>query len=270
MEELDGKVAVITGGGSGIGRASAIALAGAGVHVVVSDIDAQRCDDVASEINTAGGRAVGQACDVTSDVDVASLRDRVLSEFGGVDIVMNNVGVLAFGRPENIPIDAWQRIVDTNLLAIARSISVFLPGLLAQGSGHFINTASTAGLYGYSFERLPYSATKGAVVALTEALALYCIPQGVGVTLLCPGPVATNIAEQMEVFGEIGPIQAPGLEMLDPSLVGDQVLDAIRKDIFFVPTHPEVHEILIEKARDPEGFLKRRIELMGSADPSKE
>ncbi len=268
MEELEGKVAVITGGGSGIGRASAIALAGAGVRIVVSDIDPGRCDDVTSEINAAGGRAVGQACDVTSDADMASLRDRALSEFGGVDIVMNNVGVLVFGRPENIPIAAWQRIVDTNLLSIARSISVFLPDLLAQGSGHFINTASTAGLYGYSFERLPYSATKGAVVALTEALALYCVPQGVGVTLLCPGPVATNIAEQMQVFGEIGPIQAPELEMLDPSVVGDQVLDAIRKEIFFVPTHPEVHEILIERAKDPEGFLKRHIDLMGSAGSS--
>src|SRR4029077_20906968 len=131
--------------------------------------------------------------------------------------------------------------LDINVVSIGRSLSVFLPGLLAQGSGHVVNTASTAGLFAYSYERLPYSASKAAVVALSEALALYTRPRGVGVTVLCPGPGATNIAEQVEVFGHLGRIHGPCLPLLDPAVVGEQVLDAIRRDIFFLPTHPEIH-----------------------------
>jgi len=263
MIELSGKTAVLTGAGSGIGRATALALVARGVEVVVSDLDPERCDEVAAEIVGRGGEGIAHPCDVTDDDALDALRDRAVAEFGGVDIVMNNVGILAFGRPENIPLDAWRRIIDANLLSMARSIDAFLPGLLEQGSGHIVNTASTAGLYGYSYERLPYSATKGAVVALTEALALYCRPRGVGVTLLCPGPVSTNIAEQMTVYGEIGPIQAPELAMLDPAVVGEQVVEAILTDTYFLPTHEEVRAILLERAQDLDGFVSRQAAKLG-------
>jgi NAD(P)-dependent dehydrogenase (short-subunit alcohol dehydrogenase family) len=266
MQDLTGRAAVVTGGGSGIGRASALSLGRAGVAVVVADIDGQRAASVAAEIAAAGGRAVGRRSDVSSDADVADLRETALGELGRVDIVMNNVGVLAMGLPENIPISAWQRLIDVNLVSVARSLSVFLPGLLAQGSGHIVNTASTAGLYAYSYERLPYSATKGAVVALSEALALYARPRGVGVTVLCPGPVTTNIGQQVQVFGELGPIRGPALAPLDPAVVGDQVVDAIRRDVFFLPTHPEVHDILVDRANDPEGFLNRQVALLAAQD----
>jgi NAD(P)-dependent dehydrogenase (short-subunit alcohol dehydrogenase family) len=266
MEDLTDRVGVITGGGSGIGRATAISLANVGVRVGVADLSGERAQTVASEITAAGGQAFGVRCDVSSDEDMASLRQAALTHFGRVDIVMNNVGVLVIGRPEDIPVSAWQRLIDINLVSVARSISLFLPDLLAQGSGHIVNTASTAGLYAYSFERLPYSATKGAVVALSEALALYARPRGVGVTVLCPGPVATNIAEQVKVFGELKRIHGPRLPLLDPAVVGEQVLDAIRRDIFFLPTHPEIHDILVERAQDPEGFLARQIETLRSDD----
>lgn len=255
MEQLDGKVAVLTGAGSGIGRASAIALAAQGVKVVVSDIDEARATAVAAEIVDTGGSSLGVACDVSDDLDVALLKAEALKAFGAVDIVMNNVGVLVLGQPTAIPLRAWKRMIDVNLLSIVRTMDIFLPGLIAQGSGHFINTASTAGLFAYSTERLPYTATKGAVVAMTEALALYCRPHGVGVTLLCPGPVATNIAEQMEIFGEIGPLQAPELAILDPAVVGDQVVAAILNDTYFVPTHEEVKEMLRDRAENTDAFV---------------
>jgi short-subunit dehydrogenase len=146
---------------------------------------------------------------------------------------------------------------------------VFLPGLLAQGSGHIVNTASTAGLYAYSFERLPYSATKGAVVAVSEALALYARPRGIGVTVLCPGPVATNIAEQMEIYGELETIHGPGFPVLEPAVVGNQVVDAIRKNTFFLPTHPEVHDLLVRKAEDPERFLAGQLESLRIQDEAR-
>ena len=255
MEHISGKVAVLTGAGSGIGRATALALGAEGAKVVVSDIDAERADAVATEILAAGGHATSIRCDVAHDLAFGLLRVHALNEFGAVDIVMNNVGVLTLGQPTNIPMRAWRRMIDLNLLSVVRSMDTFLPGLIEQGSGHFINTASTAGLYAYSTERLPYSVTKGAVVAMTESLALYCRPKGVGVTLLCPGPVATNIAEQMQIFGEIGPIQAPELEILDPGVVGAQVIEAIKANTYFVPTHAEVHEILVRRAQDPERFI---------------
>jgi NAD(P)-dependent dehydrogenase (short-subunit alcohol dehydrogenase family) len=260
VEQLDGKVAVLTGAGSGIGRATSLALAAEGVRVVVSDVDAMRAELVAEEIRSTGGDAVGARCDVAHDLEFALLRARAMDVYGAIDIVMNNVGVLALGQPASIPLRAWHRMIELNLLSVVRSMNTFLTSLIEQGSGHVVNTASTAGLYAYSTERLPYSATKGAVVALTESLALYCKPRGVGVTLLCPGPVATNIVEQMEVHGEIGPLQAPELEVLDPAVVGRQVVAAIREDTYFVPTHEEVREILRRKAEDVDAFVDAQIE----------
>ena len=128
---------------------------------------------------------------------------------------MNNVGVLALGSPNGIPVSAWQSILDINVLSIVRSNAVFLDDMVRRGSGHIVNTASTAGLFAYGYERLPYSASKGAVVALTEALALYAKPRGVGVTCLS-GPVATNIVEQVQVFGEIGVVRGPPLRRSTP------------------------------------------------------
>jgi NAD(P)-dependent dehydrogenase (short-subunit alcohol dehydrogenase family) len=267
VEDLAGRVAVITGGGSGIGRATALALSREGARVVVADIDAHRADVVASEIGDEGAPAVGVRCDVASDADVAALRDAALEHFGRVDIVMNNVGVLVVGAPEAIPSSAWQRLLDINVVSIGRSLSVFLPGLLAQGSGHVVNTASTAGLFAYSYERLPYSASKAAVVALSEALALYTRPRGVGVTVLCPGPVwPTNITEQVQSFGEAPPLHSPDLAPLDPTVVGGLVCDAIRRDVFFLPTHPEVHDILVRRAQDPEGFVAGQVEKLRAVD----
>jgi NAD(P)-dependent dehydrogenase (short-subunit alcohol dehydrogenase family) len=258
--DLDQRVAVVTGAGSGIGRASAVALARAGARVVVADRDGPRCEAVADEITALGWAAVGVRCDVTSDDDMAELRSRTFSTFGSVDLVMNNVGVLAIGPPEAIPLDAWRRIFEVNVMSVARSIALFLPDLVAQGRGHIVNTASTAGLYAYSNERLPYSASKGAVVALSEALALYARPRGVGVTVLCPGPVATNITEQVEVFGELGTMHGPALAVLDPTVVGDQVVEAVRTNRFLLLTHPDVQRILVERAQDPERFVERQIE----------
>src|SRR5579862_8631417 len=268
MDDLTDRVAVITGGGSGIGRATAMALADAGVRVAVTDVNAERAALVAGEITAAGGVAIGRRCDVSSDEDMAAMREAALERFGRVDIVMNNVGVLVMGAPEAIPVTAWQRLIDINLVSVARSLSVFLPGLLEQGSGHIVNTSSTAGLFAYSYERLPYSASKGAVMALSEALALYTRPRGVGVTVLCPGPVATNISEQVQVFGQLGRIHGPGLPVLDPAVVGQQVLDAIRRDVFFLPTHPEVHDILVRRAQDPDGFLAHQIDTLRLDDES--
>ena len=200
------------------------------------------------------------SCDVTSDGDFAALRDVTMERFGRVDIVMNNVSIIPIGRPETLPMDAWQRSIDVNLLSVVRSLHVFLPMMLEQGSGHLVNTASTAGLFAYAFERLPYTATKAAVVGVSEALALYLRPKGIGVSCLCPGPVATNIGEQI-TFHEDVPINSPrDLEVLDPA-VGRRHGRGGRADEHLPRAHAR-HRCTTSSSRraeDPEAFLAAQI-----------
>ena len=199
--EIDGGVGVLTGAGSGIGRATALELARRGMRLVVSDVLGERALETAAMVADLGGEAVGLRADVTDIGDLEALREACLGHFGGLDLVMNNVGVIAMGPPESLPLVEWQRVVDVNLLGIVRSNLVFLPHLIDQGRGHVVNTASVSGLLAHGFDRLPYVTTKHAVVGMTESLALYLRPQGIGVTCVCPSGVATNIVEQISFFG---------------------------------------------------------------------
>ena len=258
--ELDGAAVAITGGGSGIGRAAAMSFASRGALVAVSDIDLGRAEETAALVTTAGSKAIALRVDVARQDDLEALRDQCVDAFGRVDVVMNNVGVLAMGPPESLPIDAWLRVLDVNLLSIARSNLVFLPALLAQGRGHVVNTASASGLFGYGFDRLPYVASKHAVVGVTEALALYLGPKGIGVTCVCPSGVMTNIVEQISVFGTpSGSPRAPQHEIVAADVVGELIADGVALGRFLVVTVPEIREDLVARATDPEGFVQRLI-----------
>jgi NAD(P)-dependent dehydrogenase (short-subunit alcohol dehydrogenase family) len=250
--EFDGAVTVITGAGSGIGRAAAHSFAQRGARVVVSDINAERAATVAAEL---GEQAVSARCDVTVAGDLEALRDLALERFGRIDLIMNNVGVLAVGPVEDIPFEAWQRVVDINLMGIVRSNLVFLPVLLEQGSGHVVNTASTAGLLPYGFDRLPYTATKHAVVGLSQSLALYLRPRGIGVTLLCPSGVMTNIVEQISFYGTTAPPRGPAFEIVDAAVVGELVADGVTAGQFLVLTAPEAAAEVAALGADPDAYL---------------
>jgi NAD(P)-dependent dehydrogenase (short-subunit alcohol dehydrogenase family) len=254
--DLDAAVAVVTGAGSGIGRAVAHAFAARGASVVVTDIDADRAAQVASEI---GDASVPFRCDVTSLDEIEAVRDLALERFGRIDVVVNNVGILAVGPAEQIPLDAWQRSIDVNIMGIVRSNSVFLPLLIAQGSGHVVNTASTAGLLPYGFDRLPYTTTKHAIVGMSEALALYLAPLGVGVSCLCPAGVATNIMEQITYYGERHTIRTPSFPEVDADTVGELVASAVSTGRFLVLTADEVRDELRKQAHDLDGYLAELI-----------
>ena len=258
--DLAGSVAVLTGAGSGIGRAAALALAARGARIVASDIDAARAEETARLVVAAGGEAFGMAADVSAQGDLEALRDATLERFGGVGVVVNNVGVLAMGAPESLPIEAWQRVLDLNLLSIARSNAVFLPLLLAQGRGHVVNTASASGLLSYGFDRLPYVASKHAVVGVSEALAIYLGPKGIGVTCVCPSGVITNILEQITVYGEATTPRAPQHPLVEAEVVGELVAGAVTEGRFLVVTAPEIHDELREKADDRDAYVQRMIE----------
>jgi NAD(P)-dependent dehydrogenase (short-subunit alcohol dehydrogenase family) len=259
MQSVAGAAAVITGAGSGIGRATALALAGRGCAVVVSDVAEERATAVAAEIDALGGLAAGARCDVASDADVTALADTALSAFGRVDIVMSNVGVIAKGMPLEIPIDAWSSIIDVNLLGTVRVLRAFLPSLLDQGSGHVVTTGSTAGLFPYAFDRLPYAATKAAVVALTESLALYLRPRGIGVTCFCPAGVITNIVEQIREYGPSTPVQPPQVPLITADDAGELVVQGILDGRLLVVTDAAVTDMIERHASDPEAFLQAQI-----------
>jgi NAD(P)-dependent dehydrogenase (short-subunit alcohol dehydrogenase family) len=254
--DLDGAVCVITGGGSGIGRASAHAFARRGARIIVADIDADRAATVAGEL---GDDAIGARCDVTDIGDLAAIRDRALERFGRVDLVMNNVGVLAVGPPEVIPIDAWERVIDINLMSVVRSNAMFLPLLLERGSGHVVNTASTAGLLPYGFDRLPYTATKHAIVGLSESLALYLAPKGIGVSCLCPAGVMTNILEGITFYGDPAPPRGPDFAILEPDVVGEIVAEGVTAGRFLILTAPEAADEIRERGENLDAYLARRV-----------
>ncbi len=255
-------MAVITGAGSGIGRATALALSKRGCAVVVSDIDPERASAVSTEIATTGGRASGTRCDVASDADVDALYRTAMSDFGQVDIVMSNVGIIVKGLPLEIPMEAWKSIVDINLLGTVRILRAFLPALLDQGSGHVVTTGSTAGLFPYAFDRLPYAATKAGIVALTESLALYLRPKGVGVSCFCPAGVMTNIVEQVREYGPPTPLQAPQVPVISAEDAGEIVVRGVLENRLLILTDPVAGAMVERHALDREEFLQAQIDYL--------
>jgi NAD(P)-dependent dehydrogenase (short-subunit alcohol dehydrogenase family) len=257
MEKLEGKVAVITGAASGIGRAVALRAAAEGMKVVLADIEEGPLKGTESEV---GPRAetLTVVVDVSDGDSVRELRDRALDAFGAVHLVHNNAGVGGGGPIWEVPEQDWRWILGVNLWGVVHGIATFVPLFIEQGEGHVVNTASIAGLTTAPFLG-PYNATKQAVVAISETLFKDLQAtgiSGVGVSVLCPGFVRTRIADS----GRNRPAWAPEPEaedvegaetmrtiisdMIDggisPETVAEKVLDAVRTDTFYIRTHPEL------------------------------
>jgi NAD(P)-dependent dehydrogenase (short-subunit alcohol dehydrogenase family) len=263
VEKLQDKVAVITGAGSGIGRAAALALAREGVRVVLVGRRPEPLASGAREITEMGVEALPFPGDVAEPDLFERVRDAALNRFGRVDIVMNNVATICTGLPEDIPVREWQRAFDVNFMAVVRSNHAFLPLLMGQGEGHLVNVASVDGIFGFGYDRLPYAASKAALVQLSEGLALYLRPQGIGVTCLCPGPVHTEIASGLRSVGRAHDIHGAGVEFehVSSAEVGDLVVDAIRRDRVLVFTHDgPTRAKLKQRADDMESFVEQQIE----------
>src|SRR5262245_19268693 len=246
--QLAGKVAVITGGASGIGRGTALAMARRGTDVVIADINDRRLAETCAAIATFGRRALAVHCDVAQDADVERLGETALSAMGRVDILMNNAGVVLRGALEQIPMADWQWSFDINLLGAVRGLRTFLPHMLERGSGYIINTGSVAGLIALTGEGAPYVASKFAIVGLSQALRFYARPRGIGVSVLCPGSVDTNLGETERAIGmtparvlaEAASSAFIHSVLMTPEQIGESVVEAVQQEQFFIL--PDQHQ----------------------------
>jgi NAD(P)-dependent dehydrogenase (short-subunit alcohol dehydrogenase family) len=265
--QFAGKVAVITGGASGIGRGTALAMARRGADLVIADINDRRLEETRADIATLGRRVLAVHCDVAKDADVEHLGETALSTMGRVDILMNNAGVMLRGALEQIPMADWEWSFDINLLGVVRGIRTFLPYMLERGSGYIINTGSVSGLIALTGEGAPYVASKFAIVGLSEALALYARPKGIGVSVLCPGSVDTNLCETERVVGmtpESALAEAVSSAifhsvLMTPDQVGESVVEAVQQQRFFVLPDHHQQSILVQRAQDMNAFLEARL-----------
>jgi NAD(P)-dependent dehydrogenase (short-subunit alcohol dehydrogenase family) len=257
MRELAGKTAFVTGGASGIGLALGRAFAEAGMNVMLADIERDALASGVNSLHNIGPAVRGVACDVAELGSVERAARETYEAFGRVHVVCNNAGVAGGAGIDEIPIDDWRWVLDVNLMGVLYGIRTFLPHIRAHGEGgHFVNTASMAGMIsGLGFG--PYSASKFAVVAMSEALAPQLKPLGIGVSILCPGFVRTHIDESkrnrparygparvLDPQSPIGMMTAQIAELvrtgLDPAKVAERVLAAIRADELYIFTHPEM------------------------------
>lgn len=187
-------IALITGGGSGIGAAVGTLLAQRGDTVILADIDTDAADTVATQIVASGGHAESATLDVRDMQAFARLVDRVVADHGRIDLIFNNAGIGVGGPIEDLTQEHWQRIVDVNIMGVVHGIRAAYPHMIRQGDGHIVNTASLAGLVP-SPMLAPYAMTKHAVVGLSLSLRAEAALHGVRVSALCPGPTETPILD---------------------------------------------------------------------------
>jgi NAD(P)-dependent dehydrogenase (short-subunit alcohol dehydrogenase family) len=265
MQDLAGKVAVITGAASGIGLALSRRLGADGMRVMMADVEQPALAAAARDLAAEGIEVASTVTDVSDADSVDALARATLARFGAFHVVCNNAGVSRGGPAWDVPLPMWKWIVDVNLFGIVHGIRSFVPRLIAQGEGHVINTASMGGLIAGPWMS-PYHATKYAAIGVSESLSheLTDLGSPVGVSVLCPGSVRTRIHQAYRNWpARYGPWQAPqdppGLAEwrqassatieagTDPAEIASAVRDAIIDNRFWVLTHPEFGQLVLDK-----------------------
>ena len=278
MKDLAGRVAVVTGGASGIGRGMAERFAAESMQVVVADVEEPPLNDTVDAIRADGGEATAVVCDVASWPSVEAMRDACTDAYGPADVLCNNAGVAATGTFAELSLKSWEWCLGVNLWGVIHGCQAFLGAMIERGSGHIVNTASVLG-HITSAGIGPYNVSKHGVVALSETLHSEMLAEstGVGVTCLCPGLVSTNILDsernrperlqdhpgvdaawdsdlvaggaESETRAAIRDLYA---QALDPSKVADMVVDAIRASQLWLFTDHDFDGAIAARHRDIE------------------
>jgi len=266
VRELAGRVAVVTGAASGIGRALALAFAARSMHLALADLDEAGLARTEDEIARLGGRVLARRVDVARADDVEALAEDVRRTFGAAHVVCNNAGVAPVGPVWETPLSEWNWVVGTNLWGVVHGVRSFVPALIAQDDGHIVNTASVAGLVspaGFG----AYASTKHAVVALSESLHHDLRERGsrVGVSILCPAYVSTGLAgaaARRTRTADESPKSAATLERessfaravdagrLSADAVAEAVVDAVLADRFYVLPHARIKDAIRARMED--------------------
>ncbi len=265
---LAGANAVIFGGAKGIGKCIALEWARRGARLAIADLAEEQARETAAEIVAAGGTAFAIAADVMSEASIATAAAQAEAALGDIDILMNNVGGMVNGHPEDIPLAEWQRIMEINYFAAVRGVKHFLPKFLARGRGHIVSTASFAGMFPYAASRVPYGAAKAATISMSQNLAVYCEPLGLRVSCLIPGPVLTRVMDSCTEWTEHCELRAPGKEttLLLPEHVATVLSDGMEAGKILIPTDPVVFDIVRRWAEDPDGFIRGKIAEFAGGD----
>lgn len=262
MRDFNGKRALVTGAASGLGRCLATDLAERGADVVVIDVNEEGLRETAAMVEAKGRRCLARRVDVSDYAAMRAMAEEVISDWGGVDILVNNAGVGVGGELADIPIEDFEWIVGINLMGEVYGTRLFLPGMIERGRGHIVNVASLSGLVVLPLH-LPYTTTKFALVGFSEALWIELKRRGIGVTMICPGAIRTNIMDSTRTHeGEgmqfarkwQGVLQKMGKE---PEEVSRIALRAVERDRFMALTGPEAYLLYYMKRLAP--GLQRRI-----------
>ncbi len=254
--QLKNQIAIVTGGGNGIGRALARRFAAEGAQVIVADLERESAAGLAGEIGAIAVRA-----DVSREEDVARLVRDAEARFGRIDLFCSNAGVGVKGGVEAAD-ELWQRSWEVNLMAHVYAARAVVPGMLARGGGYLLQTVSAAGLL-TQLGSAPYAVTKHAALAFAEWLAITYGDRGLKVSALCPQGVRTNMLRRAE-FGGGSFIRETALA---PEQVADAVVQGLAAERFLILPHPEVAEFFARKATDYERWLRGMRRLQANMQP---
>jgi NAD(P)-dependent dehydrogenase (short-subunit alcohol dehydrogenase family) len=257
MRELRGKIALVTGAASGIGRATALSLARQGAVLILCDVDESRLKEVAGEVDGLSRCLLWRKVDVSSREEMRAFAEAVHQEVPAVDVLVNNAGIGMVGGLET-PLEQWDRIIGINLMGVVYGCHFFGPRMAERGSGHIVNVASGLGFFGAP-RILAYCATKFAVIGVSESLRAELRSKGIGVSVICPGIIATDIAARgTAVFGAQDAARAQArISRLfakrghPPESVANSIMSAIRHNRGTVPVTPDAWVIYYVKRFAP-------------------